>query len=73
MTTNVNSKVLGVLDPHRVSSVMTGSHTFTGGYPVPGPQSLSVTSAMNRDCFVDDNTWRLIAGEIQSRIMQFKG
>ncbi|KIM35070.1 hypothetical protein M413DRAFT_432890 [Hebeloma cylindrosporum] len=61
MTTNVNSKVLSVLDPHRVSSVMTGSRTLTGGYPVPGQQVLTVTSAMNRDCFVDDNTWRLIA------------
>ena len=69
MTTNVNSKVLGVLDPHHVSSVMTSSRTFTGGYPVPGPQLLTVTSAMNRDCFVDDNTWRLIAGEIQLHTM----
>lgn len=73
MTTNVNSKVLGVLDPHQVSSVMTGSRTFTGGYPVPGPQSLTVTSAMNKDCFVDDNTWRLIAGEIQPLTVKYKG
>ena len=69
MTSNVNSKVLGVLDPHHVSSVMTSSRTFTGGYPVPGPQLLTVTSAMNKNCFVDDNTWRLIAGEIQPHTM----
>ncbi|KAF8815948.1 hypothetical protein BYT27DRAFT_7209385 [Phlegmacium glaucopus] len=61
MTTNVNSKVLGVLDPHQVSSVMSSSRTSIGGYPVPGPQTLTVASAMNKDCFVDDNTWRLIA------------
>jgi hypothetical protein len=72
-TSHVNSKVLSVLDPHRVSSVMTSSRTFTGGYPVPGQQLLTVTSAMNKDCFVDDNTWRLIAGEIQPCRMQFRG
>jgi hypothetical protein len=72
MTAHVNSKVLAVLDPHHVSSVMKSTSTFAGGYPVPGPQSPTVATAMNKDCFVDENTWRLIAGEIQPRSMQFK-
>jgi hypothetical protein len=63
MTTHVNSQVLGALDPHQVSSVMKSKHAFAEGYPKPGPQSPTVTTAMNKNCFVDDNTWNIIAGE----------
>lgn len=65
MTTHVESKVPGVLDPHQLSSVTKNAPTSIGRYPTPGPQTLTVTSTMNKDCFVDENTWRLIAGEFQ--------
>jgi len=58
-------EVLAVLDPHQISSVMTATPAIAGGYPVPGLQSPTVTTAMNKKCFVDDNTWRLILGKLR--------
>ncbi|KAH8822170.1 hypothetical protein DL96DRAFT_1714521 [Flagelloscypha sp. PMI_526] len=57
----ITAEVLSALDPHHVSAVMSGKRTNEGGYPTPGQQMLTATSAMSRNCFVDDNTWRLIA------------
>ncbi|KAF8870211.1 hypothetical protein BD779DRAFT_1455854 [Infundibulicybe gibba] len=57
---HVTAEVLAVLNPHQVSAVLSGNSANKGGYPVPGPQSLTATSAMSKNCFVDDNTWRLI-------------
>lgn len=60
----ISNEVLVVVDPHQVSAVLSGRPCNIGGYPVPGPQSLTAKSAMSKNCFVDDNTWRLIAGKI---------
>lgn len=72
MTAHVSSQILGTLDPHQVSSVMNSARAPAGGYPVPGQQSPNVTSAMNKVCFVDDNTWRLIAGGIHPYAQNLK-
>jgi len=65
MTAHIDKAVLAVLDPHQVSAVMTPKLASAGGYPFPGPQSPTAASAMSKNCFVDDNTWRLIAGKLR--------
>ena len=65
MTTTVNTRALKVLDPHYVVSVISKDPALRGGHPVPGKQSPTGTSAMSKNCFVDDNTWQVISGKIK--------
>jgi hypothetical protein len=60
----ISNEVLAVIDPHQVSAILSGKPCYKGGYPVPGPQSLTVKSALSKNCFVDDDDWRLITGKI---------
>ncbi|KAG5634575.1 hypothetical protein H0H81_001492 [Sphagnurus paluster] len=56
-----DSAKLALIDPHHAHAVVNPKPPFLGGYPLPGPQSLSGTAAMNKTAFVDDNTWRILA------------
>ncbi len=67
MTTEVNTRALKVLDTHHVVSIISPDPASKGGHPVPGKQSPTGTSAMSRNCFVDDNTWQVISGKISYR------
>ena len=60
---------LALIDPHHANAVVNSTPSFLGGYPLPGPQSITGTDVMNKAAFVDDNTWRILAGNIPSRVV----
>ena len=60
---------LALIDPHYANGVVNPKPTFLGGYPLSGPQSISGADVMNKAAFVDDNTWRILAGKVPSRVV----
>jgi len=60
---------LALIDPHHANAVVDPKPSFLGGYPLPGPQSISGTDVMNKAAFVDENTWRILAGKIPSCVV----